>query len=113
MTRATHTLIPVTSITASINFYVGQLGLTLRFRDGDRYAALAGDDFTIALLGPEEHLAGENTALGIRVTDLGGFLDSGVPSPTTGPEQGPHELRVVLRDPDGHPVVVSQKNRQS
>ena len=45
-------LIPVTDLDEAIAFY----GLPVKFRDGDRFAALNGGGVTVALAGPAEHV---------------------------------------------------------
>lgn len=102
-------LIPVSDMSAALRFYEKQLGLKLKFRDGDRYAALDGGDLTVGLLGPGEDVAGTEVSAGIRVDDLRGVAEELSPGLAQGIEMGPDELRLVIRDPDGHPLVISQK----
>ncbi|MFI6483991.1 VOC family protein [Nonomuraea sp. NPDC050663] len=99
-------LIPVADLDEAIEFY----GLPVKFRDGDRFAALDGGTVTIALAGPAEHVVDEPVP-SFKVEDLAlavqEFLERGgkVERPA---ETGPHELRAVLRDPSGNPFVLYQ-----
>lgn len=99
-------LIPVTDLDQAIEFY----GLPVKFRDGNRFAALDGGPVTIALAGPDEHVVAEPVP-SFKVEDLaravqdplerGGEVERAA-------EAGPHELRAVLRDPSGNPFVLYQ-----
>ena len=102
-------LIPVRNMSTALRFYEEQVGLTLKFRDGDRYAALDGGPITIGLLGPGEDIAGAVVSAGIRVDDLRGVAEGLSTGLSQEIETGPDELRLVIRDPDGHPLVISQK----
>ncbi|MEQ4718122.1 VOC family protein [Nonomuraea sp. B19D2] len=99
-------LIPVADLDEAIAFY----GLPVKFRDGDRFAALDGGGVTVALAGPAEHVTA-SVAPSFRVGDLeqavremaarGGEV-------VREPEKGPHEARAVLRDPSGNVFVLYQ-----
>ncbi|MGN9838215.1 VOC family protein [Nonomuraea sp. H19] len=97
-------LIPVTDLDEAIAFY----GLPVKFRDGDRFAALDGGGVTVALAGPAEHVTAsaapsykvDDVALAVReMTGRGAEV-------VRGPEEGPHERRAVLRDPSGNVFVL-------
>nr|WP_245765679.1 VOC family protein [Nonomuraea jiangxiensis] len=97
-------LIPVADLDEAIAFY----GLPVKFRDGDRFAALDGGGVTVALAGPAEHVTDsaapsykvENVAAAVAgLVARGGVV-------VRGPEQGPHETRAVLRDPSGNVFVL-------
>lgn len=106
--RVGHVLLPVSDLDRALAFYHDVLGLKVRFRDGDRYAALDGDGTTIALAAPGEQPVTGHPALGLKVPDVGrtaeAFRASGaaVGDVTT----GGHEQRAVLRDPDGNVLVL-------
>lgn len=102
-------LIPVRDMSTALRFYEEQVGLRLKFRDGDRYAALDGGHITIGLLGPGENVAGPEVSAGIRVADLRGVAEELSTGLSQEIEVGPDELRLVIRDSDGHPWVISQK----
>ncbi|MEV0588265.1 VOC family protein [Nonomuraea sp. NPDC050310] len=97
-------LIPVADLDEAIAFY----GLPVKFRDGDRFAALDGGGVTVALAGPGEHLL-PAAAPAYKVTGLeqavAGFVARGA-TVEREPESGPHELRAALRDPDGNLFVL-------
>lgn len=109
MSKLGNVLIPVNNLDEAIAFYSGTLGLAVRFRDGDRFAALDGGGATVALVTAEEQVTGEVTAPSYKVDDVaravleltgvGAFL-------LREPETGPHEIRAVLRDPSGNVFVL-------
>ena len=99
---------PVDDLDAALRFYQDAMGLELRFRDGDRFAALDAGGMTIALAAGEERGA-EGVAVSYKVDDV----DAAVAALQTAgarvlrsPEDGPHERRAVLRDPSGHALML-------
>ncbi len=107
-----HTLLyPVERLDPAIGFFRDALGLPLKFRDGDRYAALDAGGLTLGLAAGEERIVDE-PALAFRVDDLDAalarLLEQGADI-LRPPEDGPHERRAVLRAPGGHPLIVSTK----
>ena len=52
---------PVQDVEAAVRFYQEVLGLTLKFRDGDRWVAFDVAGATLAVAGPEEVPLGGNT----------------------------------------------------
>src|SRR5262245_55307447 len=107
--RIGNVLHPVGDVEGAVAFYRDALGLGLRFADGDRYAALDAGGTTLALVGATEDLTGGIAAASFRVDDvdaaLGAFTAAGgtVLRPV---EQGPHEVRAVVRDPWGNVLVL-------
>jgi len=107
-----HLLWPVTDLDAALDFYVGHLGLELAFRDGDRFAALRAGGITLALVSGSEDVTGGVPAPAYEVPELEAAVaaaeaagaEVGVRS-----QEGPHEVRAVLRDPWGHPVVLYRR----
>ncbi|WP_248960385.1 VOC family protein [Sphaerisporangium perillae] len=102
-------LIPVDDLGKAVTFYAEVLGLTVRFRDGDRFAALDGGGTTIALAAPAEQVAGAVTAPSYKVGDVTEAvrdLTAAGAELVSGPEAGPHEMRAVLRDPSGNVLVL-------
>lgn len=97
-------LIPVADLDQAIAFY----GLPVKFRDGDRFAALDGGGVTLALAGPAEHVT-DASAPSYKVDDVPRavqeFSSRGA-SVIRPPEAGPHEMRAVLRDPSGNVFVL-------
>lgn len=109
MSKLGNVLIPVDDLETAIAFYSGTLGLAVRFRDGDRFAALDGGGATVALVAAEERVAGEVTAPSYRVDDVArtaGELAGAGAELVREPEAGPHEIRAVLRDPSGNVFVL-------
>ncbi len=100
-------IVPVADLDAALAFYQDALGLTLRFRDGERYAAVHDDAVTIALATPGEQPAPEIT-IGMKVPDVVAVAEAlrsrGVEVGEV--QRGAHELRVQLRDPFGNPLVL-------
>lgn len=101
-------LLPTADLDASIAFYEGLLGLPLKFRDGDRYAALAAGEATVALLGPDDRdpAAGVAPALRAAAVDPLAARLREAGWAVAGPSDGGHERRLELRDPSGNPLVV-------
>ncbi|MGK9264228.1 hypothetical protein KXS15_25235 [Sinorhizobium meliloti] len=105
--------IPVDDLSAAIDFFNGQFDLSLKFRDGERYAALDFREMTLALLAGEEKLV-DRPAFTVKADDMDTSIHeltqkgATVIQPAT---QGPHELRAVLSAPGGMAVIVSQKTR--
>jgi predicted enzyme related to lactoylglutathione lyase len=100
---------PATDVAAAVSFYGTALGLATKFVDGDRYAALDAGGTTLALAGPAEDVTGGVPAASFKVPDVAAALAAlvqGGGSVVREPEQGPHEVRAVARDPWGNTVVV-------
>ncbi|GAA3133856.1 hypothetical protein GCM10010485_85060 [Streptosporangium carneum] len=109
MSKLGNVLIPVDDMEGAIAFYSGALGLAVRFRDGDRFAALDGGGVTVALVGALERVAGDVTAPSYKVGDVAlavrELVEAGA-KVVGEPETGPHEVRAVLRDPSGNVFVL-------
>jgi predicted enzyme related to lactoylglutathione lyase len=108
MTRIGNVLYGADDVGAAVAFYRDALGLSVKFQDGTRFAALDGGGTTFAIAGPEEQVVSapaasfkvdDVTAMIERLTAAGAEL-------VRGPEEGPHEIRAVLRDPAGNSFVV-------
>lgn len=104
-----HVLYPVNDLEQAVRFYTGGLGLEVTFTDGGRFAALdTGSGVALALAGDGEDVTGA-VAASFKVADVAGALQRLVGAGATvvrGPEEGPHEIRAVLRDPSGNPFVI-------
>jgi len=99
---------PVEDLDDAIRFYTEMLGLDLRFRDGDRFAALAKGDVTLGLAAEAERVH-DHPVVSYKVDDVDqcvAELVAGGASLLRAPEDGPHERRAVLRDPAGNGLVV-------
>ena len=104
-------LYPVADLDAAVAFY-SALGLPTKFQDGSRYAALDGGGVTFALAADSESVAGPRVAASLRVSDVSRALAdvaSAGGRVLSGPEEGPHEIRAVVEDPSGNPVVLYAK----
>jgi predicted enzyme related to lactoylglutathione lyase len=97
-------LVPCVNLSHGLDFYSGALGLPVRFRDGDRYAALAAGALTLALATPAEHPAHGEVLMCFKADDVeaavAGLRAAGarVLDP---PRTSDHEVRALLRDPSG------------
>ena len=100
-------LLPTPDLDAALNFYEA-LGLALKFRDGDRYAALDAGGATVALVGPEDRdpEAGVAPALKVDSVDALAAQLRAAGWAVGEPEDGGHERRLELRDPAGNPLLV-------
>ncbi|WP_214403688.1 VOC family protein [Pseudonocardia lacus] len=100
---------PVADVAAAVRFYEGVFGLGRKFVDGDRYAALDAGGTTLALAGPAEDVTDGAAAASFKVADVAASVAAIVEaggSVVREPEQGPHEVRAVVRDPWGNVLVV-------
>lgn len=92
----------------SIRFYSDTLGLPLKFRDGDHFAALDGGSVTLALATAVDHPIPGQVVVGIKTSDVdaaakaveasgGGIVKS--------PYDDAHERRTVVYDNKGNGLV--------
>lgn len=108
-TKIGNILHPVADIAAAVTFYTQAFGLDTRFVDGNRYAALNAGGITLALAGPAEDVTGGMPAASFKVPDVPAALSAITAAGgavVRDPEQGPHEVRAVAKDPWGNTVVV-------
>ncbi|GGM28102.1 hypothetical protein GCM10012279_53370 [Micromonospora yangpuensis] len=103
-------IVPAADLDAQLACYTA-LGLTVKFRDGDRYAALTDGTVTIGLADASQQPVAGRTLLGVAVDDLDATLAQLVAAGATAAEPvvGPHERRAVVTDPGGNPFVVYQR----
>ncbi|MCW2912116.1 MAG: hypothetical protein JWN52_184 [Actinomycetia bacterium] len=109
MTRIGNVLYPAKDVEAAVAFYRDALGLTVKFQDGSRFAALDGGGTTFAIAGEEEDVTEGVPAVSFRVDDVKATtaeVTAAGARLVRGPEEGPHEIRAVLRDPAGNPFVL-------
>ena len=102
-----HVIVPAGALDAQLDFYTA-LGLTTRFRDGDRYAAVTDGTVTIGLADASQQPVAGRTVLSIQVDDLDACVAS--LGAAAGPVvTGPHERRTTVTDPGGNPVVLYER----
>jgi catechol 2,3-dioxygenase-like lactoylglutathione lyase family enzyme len=99
----------VTELDRAVAFYRDVLGLKLKFRDGDHWAAFDVGGTTLALE-PASHGA---AAPGLRASlklaaDLPKFVQRvrSLGVSVTDPRIGPHEQTALLTDPDGNEITL-------
>jgi predicted enzyme related to lactoylglutathione lyase len=105
-----HVIVPAADLDAQLAFYE-QLGLTTKFRDGDRYAAVTDGVVTLGLADASQQPVAGRTVVSIEVDDLDASLAALAASgtPAAEPQVGPHERRALVADPDGNPVVIYER----
>ncbi|MFF5259351.1 VOC family protein [Actinomadura viridis] len=109
MTRIGNVLYVAQDVDEAVRFYRDALGLAVKFQDGGRFAAFDGGGTTFAVAGPEEDVTGGEPAVSFKVDDVeaaAGKATAAGARLVRGPEEGPHEIRAVLRDPAGNPFVL-------
>jgi len=100
---------PVGDVGAAVDFYAAAFGFAPKFIDGDRYAALDAGATTLALAGPAEDVTDGDSAAAVKVTDVEAAMRAVVAaggSVSRQSDAGPHEVRAVVRDPWGNPIVI-------
>ena len=99
---------PVENLDAAATFYSEGLGLQEAFRDGDRFCAFVVNGITIALAAKEERII-DSAAVSYKVNDVGetvNRLENLGAKLCRGTEEGPHEIRAVMEDPQGNPFII-------
>jgi predicted enzyme related to lactoylglutathione lyase len=100
---------PVRHLAEAWGSYRDVVGLPLRFQDGERSASFDGGGTTLALVAGEEDLTDGVVAVSLLAPDVQGAvrrMQAGGAQVLVPPTEGPHETRAVLRDLDGHVLVV-------
>lgn len=92
---------------AAVNFYTRVLGLTLKFRDGDHWAAFDVAGMTLAVEGGAPGGAGGAT-VSLRVDGLSSVVADvrARGASVSEIETGPHERRATVTDPAGNRLVL-------
>jgi predicted enzyme related to lactoylglutathione lyase len=109
--KATMLLYPVEALEEGLAFFEKALGLPVKFRDGQRFCALDAGGISVGLVAQEERIV-DQPALVYRVEDIAATVDRLV---AAGAQvlrpiaEGPHELRAVLKDRKGFPLVLTAK----
>jgi catechol 2,3-dioxygenase-like lactoylglutathione lyase family enzyme len=93
-----------TDMDAAVRFYSDVLGLTLKFRDGDNWAAFDINGVTFALEGG----APQGARVSLRVDGLSSVVDQlrARGASVSEVESGPHENRATLTDPAGNQLFL-------
>lgn len=97
-------VLAVPDMDQACTFYSETLGLTLKFRDGTRWATFDAGPLTIALAGEDQRPGGSGVAVNIKVADLAAALARAVAGGAVVVEEpfvGAHETRASIRDPAG------------
>jgi catechol 2,3-dioxygenase-like lactoylglutathione lyase family enzyme len=97
---------------AAVRFYSDVLGLSMKFRDGDHWAAFDVGGMTLALEGGGAGGPGGAT-VSLRVDGLDALVADlrGKGASVADPVAGPHERRAELRDPDGNVLMLYEPIR--
>lgn len=102
-------LLSTDDLDASVEFYTGTLGMPLKFRDGDHFAAIDGGSVTIALATALDHPIPGQVVVGIKTEDVDGAAkaveDAGGAIAKT-PYDDAHERRAVVYDNKGNGLVL-------
>lgn len=102
-----HIIVPVQQLDAQISFYES-LGLSMRFRDGDRYAGMTDGTTTIGLADSSQQPVAGRIVLSIEVDDLDAAL-ARLGKAEMEIVQGPHERRALVSDAAGNPVAIYER----
>jgi predicted enzyme related to lactoylglutathione lyase len=92
----------------SIVFYTQTLGMPLKFRDGDRYAAIDGGSLTLALATEIDHPLPGRAVVGIKTDDVDAAakaIEAGGGRIVRAPYNDAHERRTVVIDNTGNDLV--------
>ena len=98
----------VADMNAAVEFYESVLGLRLKFRDGDNWAAFDVAGLTLALEGGAEPDNGGGATVSLRVDGLDELVSQLQDRGAIVGEivTGPHERRADLTDPSGNHLVL-------
>ncbi len=109
--KAGHVIVPAGDLDAVTAFYTERLGLSLRFRDGDRYAAVTDGSVTLGLAAPAEQPDPGRVVPSFEVYGIDELVTSWRADglEVGDPFDGAHERRAVVRDPGGNLVVVYER----
>jgi lactoylglutathione lyase len=92
----------------SIGFYSDTLGMSLKFRDGDHYAALDGGSITLALATDIDHPLPGKVVVGIKTADVDGAakaVEASGGAIIRSPYNDAHERRAIVYDNKGNGLV--------
>lgn len=92
----------------SVRFYTESLGMTLKFRDGDHFAALDGGSVTLALATAIDHPIPGQVVVGIKTDDVDAAaraVEAAGGGIARAPYDDAHERRAVVYDGQGNGLV--------
>ena len=92
----------------SIRFYSETLGMAVKFRDGDHFAALDGGSITLALATAVDHPIPEQVVVGIKTSDVDAAaqaIEASGGGIVRAPYDDAHERRAVVYDNKGNGLV--------
>jgi lactoylglutathione lyase len=92
----------------SIRFYSETLGMPLKFRDEDHFAALDGGTVTLALATAVDHPIHGQVVVGIKTADVDAAVravEASGGAIVRGPYDDAHERRAVVYDNKGNGLV--------
>jgi catechol 2,3-dioxygenase-like lactoylglutathione lyase family enzyme len=103
-------ILPVEDLDRACAFLQEVLGLELRFRDADRYAAFTAGTITLALATAEEQVFPGAVGLALKTADLEGAVArlAAADVQVGAPIESEHERRATFADDDGNPFVLYQ-----
>lgn len=104
-------VIAVDDLDEALELFQEEFGLALRFRDGDRYAALELAGLTLALVGQADRVSSDSIALGCKVPQIEEAVSSLARrgwAPEGEVSTGLHERRALVRKSSGLPMVLYQ-----
>lgn len=109
--RIGHIVVPADDLDAMAGFYGDVLGLSARFRDGDRYLAVTDGSVTLGLAGAEEQPVPGAVTISLEVVDLAALLEAVRELGHRVGEvvEGAHERRAVVQDPSGTWLCVYER----
>jgi len=100
-------ILPADDFQRTVDFCTHALGLPLKFRDGDRWAAFDAGGITLAVAGGTEKPPGGAIALSFKVEDVAAAMARAVKGGGTvvaEVAEGPHEIRGAVKNRAGHVV---------
>lgn len=102
-------LLSTDDLDASVEFYTTTLGMPLKFRDGDHFAAIDGGSVTIALATAIDHPIPGQVVVGVKTPDVdaaAAAVEAGGGAIATAPYDDAHERRAVVYDNKGNGLVL-------
>lgn len=103
--RLGNVILGVDDIGEACAFYQDTLGLALKFRDGDRWAAFDAGGVTLAIAAGSEKPVGSAMAISFKVDDVKDTLRTALAGGArliADVIEGRHERRATVQDRNGH-----------